>query len=187
MNACCDCLTYNINSNEFSPEESYLNNCLENIFSLNFDYYKEMNHYFLYCFQSTTNVDFININENFNLYNEEILYFDLYNINCTKYYFYTILKNKYNISIFLNCDNALSVYNLGELKELIPPSTTSTIQPPILALPSITYNTIISSNHIDLYSDIIINSYIDTSTVIIQKKINKTKEEIIDDMNEILN
>ena len=187
-----DCLIYDINNNKFSPEKSYLENCLTNIFSLNLDYYKEMNQYFLYCFQSSTRLHFINLNENFSLFNEEIL--ESNSINCSEYYFSRILHNIYNITIFMNCDDVLSVYYLGKSQEFISPSTvsyippTSTTLPIISSLPNSIVNTIKPSKSIYLYTDIITNTIIyKTSYIIGQKNINKTKEEIINKVDEIIN
>ena len=183
-----DCLTYDINSNKFSPDKSYLKNCLTNIFSLNLDYYKEMNQYFLYCFQSSTKLHFINLNENFSLYNEEILESNLKSINCSEYYFSRILHNIYNITIFMNCDDVLSVYYLGKSKEFISPSTISTTLPIISSIPSSINNAIIPPNSKYLYTDIITNTIIDKSSYIIaQKFLNKTREEIINKVDEIIN
>ena len=191
----CNCLTYNIRSNEFSNEKkTYLRNCLKNIFSLNLEFYNNINQSFLYCFQSSSKIDFMNINENCTLYNEEIYDLNSKIINCSEYYFSTISHNIYNISIFLNCNNTLSINNIGELKEFILPSAISTTQIIISTLPITIISTlpttipdsIISSNSIYSYTDIITNTDIDTTPYIIQKKINMTKEEVIDNLKEII-
>jgi hypothetical protein len=61
----CDCLIYNINTNEWSNFNTYLNSCLSKLSTLFFDYYDITNELFLYCFETTSEINLIKLNKNF--------------------------------------------------------------------------------------------------------------------------
>ena len=61
----CDCLIYNININEWSNYNTYLNSCLSKLSSLFFNYYEITNEFFLYCFETTLEINLIKLNKNY--------------------------------------------------------------------------------------------------------------------------
>ena len=62
-----DCLNYNINTNEWGNYYTYLNSCLSKLSSLFFDYFDVANEYFLYCFETSSEINLIKLNENFKI------------------------------------------------------------------------------------------------------------------------
>jgi len=231
----CDCLVYNINTNEWSNYFTYLNSCLSKLSSLFFDYYDITNEYFLYCFESRSEINLIKLNENF-----KIISIDDNNIydgikDCSDYFYSSLIYNSTKIIIFKNCDNIINIYNIGEYQYIIPTTTIASIKKTILTtFPTTTIKTIklttnkkeesttISSAIIrttepnDIQSKIATTNIISTliqklnpttiiksslskyssflpstmirenELIVIQEKSNKTKEEIIENLNEVM-
>ena len=236
----CDCLIYNIITNEWSNYNTYLNNCLSKLSSLFFDYYDITNEFFLYCFESASEINLIKLNTNF-----EIISIDDNNIyegikNCSDYIYSSLVYDSTKIIIFYLCDNSFNAYEIGEYQYDIPTTKITTIKKTFLtSIPTTFINTIkstifetfpmtkiqtteqkaIQSNMLttNIISTIIkkmnpstiiktslfksssflsstinnilpssINHYKENETIIIQEKSNKTKEEIIDNLNEVM-
>ena len=116
------------------------------------EYYDISNEYFLYCYQSTSKIYILQLNENFeviNKYNK-----DTSNSvkSCSQYFFSSLIYHTSDSTIFKICDNMLNEnYNLEEFFN----SKTSSI------------------------SD-------ENELIIIQKISNKTKEEIINNLGEVI-
>ena len=236
----CDCLIYNIITNEWSNYNTYLNNCLSKLSSLFFDYYDITNEFFLYCFESESEINLIKLNKNF-----ELISIDDHNIydgikDCLEYIYSSLIYDSTKITIFSLCDNDFNVYEIGEYTYDIPTTKITTIKKTILTtIPTTLINTIkstifetfpmtriqtteqktIQSNMLttNIISTIIqklnpstiiktssfkspsfltstisnllsssINHYKENETIIIQEKSNKTKEEIIGNLNEVM-
>ena len=132
----CVCLTYNIINNEWSDDSTYLKDCLPNKNSLFFDYYENSKEYFLYCYQSSSKVNLVKLDENFEIKNEYI--FDLQEENCI---FSSFIYHATNLSIFQTNNekfNALSIEKyLFDTKTLT--SIISTTTPTTLFVPDTTF------------------------------------------------
>ena len=231
----CDCLIYNINTNEWSNYYTYLNSCLSKLSSLFFDFYDITNEFFLYCFKTRSEINLIKLNENF-----EIISIDNNNIydgikDCLDYFYSSLVYNSTKISIYRTCDNLLSFYDIGEYKYIIPTTVITTIKKPIFTtipttiIKTIKQTTVKKEISIEISSTLIktteandnqskisttniistlmkklnptttikISSFKssfflpssmikDNELIIIQEKSNKTKEEIIDNLNEVM-
>ena len=56
----CDCLIYDITTNEWNDYSTYLYDCLPSSSSLNIEYFESSNEYVVYCFQSETKFFWLN-------------------------------------------------------------------------------------------------------------------------------
>ena len=236
----CDCLIYNINTNEWSNFNTYLNSCLSKLSTLFFDYYDITNEFFLYCFETTSEINLIKLNKNF-----ETISIDDNNIyegikNCSDYIYSSLIYDSTKIMIFYLCDKIFKAYEIGEYQYDIPTTKITTIKNTIItSIPTTLINTIkttiietipvtkiqttelktIQSNILttNIISTIIqkmnpttlietspfksssflsstinnllpssINHYKENETIIIQDKSHKTKEEIINNLNEVM-
>ena len=196
----CDCLTYDITNNEFGEFETYLYDCLPNIYSLNFVYYEQSYEHFLYCFNSPEKFSLVKLNKNFQKLN--VKYNGIYDLEdymkekCTNYYLSTMAYSSNQIIVLLNCDNQLVKKVIEE--EPIPlindvPSTMIIIS----TFPTSIELTISTTN----IEEITMTTYLDSSTQIsltivstsiiedyhypdiIQINSNKTLEEIIENID----
>ena len=225
----CDCLNYNINTNEWGNYYTYLNSCLSKLSSLFFDYFDVTNEYFLYCFETSSEINLIKLNENF-----KIISIDDSNLydgikDCSDYFYSSLIYDSTKIAIYITCDNILSFYNIGEYKYIIPTTLITTIKKTILTtIPTTLIKTIKLTTFKNEESSAISNTIIKTTEpndiqnkistliqkqkpttiiktssfkssiflpstmiendelIIIQEKCNKTKEEIIDNLNEFM-
>ena len=178
----CDCLTYNITTNEWSDYSTYINGCLSKSTSLFFGYYDISNEYFLYCYQSLSKVYILKLDENFKNTNQYVN--DTYDSvkSCSQYFFSSLKYHATNITLLKTCDNILKDIYLGEFL-----NNQLSIPMPQLEFTTSLYTTILSTTN---SSTLIIS---DTSKllnplsiIIIQKNSNKTKEEIISNMGDII-
>ena len=151
----CDCLTYCITSNQWNDYSTYINSCLSNVISLFFDYYEISDEYFLYCYQSSSKIYILKLNENLGIINrysndtyEEVK-------NCSVYFFSSIIYNTKSITAFRTCDNILLASYLGQFPELpttifelittLPTTIAEKIVTTIIIAPSSIITTIIQS------------------------------------------
>ena len=127
----CDCLTYDINTNKFSEITTYISDCLPKKTSLFFDYYTISNEFFLYCFQSTTKINILKLDEYFKVNGQYTN--DTYDLikNCSQYDFSSLVYDTKDIVIMEICDRDLKTQFLGELYE-IPTTILTTIPTTIL-------------------------------------------------------
>ena len=200
----CDCLTYDINTNEFGDSTTYLYNCLANIYSLNFVYYEKSYEFFLYCFQSSEKFSLVKLNKNFEKLN--VKYNGIYDLEnylkerCTNYYISTLAYSASQIIVLINCDSQLvkKVIEDDELPSIDDVPTTITV---VSSLPISTELTISTTNTIEIpsttshfedstqmilpiSSTIIINDY--HYPDIIQMYSDKTLEEIIENIDGVM-
>ena len=129
-NSNCECILYDINENKLKDYGIYLNNCLSDYSSLDIIKYNNENNnieYILYCFISKTEINLVKINENFKkIENDEngIYYIKnkLKTFLCSEFYlsylFYKSGKYNESISIFGNCDNIISEYELTKNEKI---------------------------------------------------------------------
>ena len=213
----CQCLMYDINYNKFTFLDTFLNNCMTSISSLHLDYYDISNEYFLYCFQHSTRFNLIKLDENFSKSNNEIS--GIYDFSgkfkgCTEYYLSSLLYNSFNLTIFGNCNNSISKYEIDENVLIISETSPTTIISPILTTILSTLYLIEISTSIFPYTDfmksdfnlisssqdfiktdeikhsstnlVILTINNDNELIIIAKNSNKTKDEIINSIDDII-
>jgi hypothetical protein len=206
----CDCLIYDISNNEWRNHKTYLNDCIISLDSLNFEYYDISNEFFLYCKQSEFKFSLVKLNQNFQISNQKFngIYdledYILNEKNCQSYFLSSIVYASNNIQVHLTCDNELiRKKNLKtSIPILIPIDTTINIES---SLPMTTITTLISTTipiplttHIEsippLESSIIyqnpttlpkiITTNIEVNyDIVIQERSDKTKEEIIENLD----
>ena len=122
------------------------------------EYYDISNEYSLYCYQSSSEIYISILNENFKIKSQYAK--NIYNSakSCSQYFFSSLVYHASDVTIFTICDNILNEH--FTLKEFLN-STTSSLKK--------------------------INDKIDENELIIIQKINnKTKEEIIDNLGEVI-
>ena len=132
----CECLIYDIN-NGFTSLGNFLNNCLISISSLYLYYYDISNEYYLYCYQSSTKFNLIKLNGNFSIINDNLsgIYEFYENFKeCTEYYLSSLLYNSFNLTIFGNCNNSISEYQINENVLVIKTPSTTIIYPILTTL-----------------------------------------------------
>ena len=193
----CYCLTYDITNNEWSDYNTYLNNCILDISSLNIDYSENKKEYVVYCFQSTTKFNIQKLDENFEKKeDEENGYYDLNNkLNtCGEYYLSSLEYESENLNMFVICDDNIKKFEIKHSKvtnllsttilSTLPDTTTTlkllldtTFFPPL--------STSIIHSTISLISSSIIHNFQDYD--IIQKETNISKENIINNIETGLN
>ena len=185
----CDCLYYNSLTNEWNDYSTYLYGCLstKNLF---FDYYDISNQYFLYCYQSNSKVSILKLSENFE--KKEIFEEDFFDLaqNCNNYFFSSLIYNTNDSLIFENCDNQIIKQNLGKYKNFTIKYTTipSSLPNELNEISENSENPEISetsekSEIINHYNNEIRQN---VDLIIIGKKNFKTKEEIKEDIKEII-
>ena len=170
----CDCLYYDSLTNEWSDSSTYLYGCLSTKNSLIFDYYDNSNEYFLYCYQSNSKVSILKLSDDFE--KSKILEDDNLDLiqNCNNYFFSSLVYNTNDAIIFENCDNQITKPNLGKYQNY-----------------TIIYTTIPSTLPIELTELNEITNYYSSdlrqnSLIIIEETSPKTKEEIKENMKEII-
>ena len=177
----CDCLIYDISNNEWRNHQTYLNNCISSLNSLNFEYYDMSNEFFLYCFQSEMKFILVKLNQNFQITNQK--YNGIYDLEdyilnerkCQSYSLCSLVYASNSINILLTCDNKL-------IRKKSLQKSLTTIETTINIFPSLPKTYLISTTHPII--DKTINSKIeDNYNYIFQERINKTKEEIIENLN----
>ena len=195
----CDCLIYDINNNEWKGNKTYLNDCISSSNSLYFDYYDISNEFFLYCFQSSMRFSLIKLNQNFQIENENFngIYdledYILNEKNCQNYFLSTLVYDSNAINVLLTCNNTLirkkslqksSPYILGTT---INTFSSFPISTEIQKLNLIS-NTIIFSDEISLTEIISTNNEVNynNNKNIIQERSDKTKEEIIENLDKAM-
>ena len=119
------CLIYNIDENNWSDENIYLDNCKLEISSLNIEYLDNLDVYILYCFQSSTKYNLQKFDSSFAKKedNENGVY-DLSNtlVDCSEYYVSSLVHNINNIKMFVYCNN--NILNFDTTASKILPLTT---------------------------------------------------------------
>ena len=195
----CDCLIYDINNNEWRNHKTYLNDCIISLDSLHFDYYDMSNEFFLYCHQSEFKFSLVKLNKNFQLANQNfngIYDFEDYILNeknCQSYFLSSIVYVSNKINIFFTCNNELirrrNVQKTTPI--IIPIDTTINIES---SLPMTTLTTIITTTNPPIENTIIypnpstlpkiITTNVEVNNkIVIQERSNKTKEEIIEKLD----
>ena len=184
----CDCLTYNITTNEWSDYSTYINGCLSKPTSLLFDYYDISNEYFLYCYQSSSKINILKLDENFKAISQYVNdTFDSVK-KCSKYFLSSLRYHTSNIILLETCDNILNDIYLGEFLNnqlSIPISELEFTTSLYTTIPSTTTSStlFISDTYSINNSSKLLNPL---SIIIIQKNSNKAKEEIIVNMGDII-
>jgi len=175
----------------------YLNNCLPNFSSLNIDLIDDSDELILYCYQSSNKLNIVRLNNNLEIINEEQK--GSYDINentfdgCDKYYIYSLIIDTDNtIKILGNCDNNIIKYEIEKIPELITTIITYTTIPnsPTTLVHSSISSAIVDSE-MDLESDFKTGYESDyknekNKLIIIQEYCEKSKEEIINNLNEFI-
>ena len=196
----CNCLIYDIINNEWSDYDTYLTGCLLEISSLYIEYLEKKNEYIVYCFQSSTRFDLQKFNSTFGKEeDEENGIYELSNslANCPDYYLYSFIHNSDDIKILTICDNSITNIEAINLK-FIPSTIITTILTTLTSFPTrspstipiipTTYLSFILSSYVANYPSItstIHNSQNDNN--IIQKNSEKSKEEIINNLDKGIN
>ena len=119
------CLIYNIDENNWSDENIYLDNCKLEISSLNIEYLDNLNEYILYCFQSSTKYNLQKFDSIFaKKEDKENGVYDLSNtlVDCSEYYVSSLVHNTNNIKMFVNCNN--NILNFDSTASKVIPLTT---------------------------------------------------------------
>ena len=203
-----DCLIYNIYNNTFSEYNTYLYDCLPKYSSLNIEYLD--NSYFIYCYQSSTKYYLVKLNTNFKLIEDEKNgIYDLTDSlsNCQSYYLSSFILDSGNYSNFIMCNDNItkleakktqntqsSIYITNSIFHSSP--LTTELKNKHSTIVSTTYQKNIYSTNLMTLSDSI-STLISTfqysnltnntkESNIIQKKISKSKEQIKDNINEIM-
>ena len=138
----CACLTYMVIINDWSDNTIYINSCLSKRTTLFFDYYELSNQYFLYCYETTTKINILKLNENLNIISKYSNDTYDYVKSCSKYYLSSLNYNSNDdIQIFGVCQNFnnffigkfqnISTMALTTLPETIIITTISEITIPI--------------------------------------------------------
>ena len=222
-----DCLIYDINSNQWSGNSTYLFGCLLKFSSLNIEYFDNLNEYILYCFQSSSKLNLIKLDSNFDKKEDEKN--GIYDLTekvsecCTYYSLSSLILDSNNVNIFVNCNGNIVKYKVDNpLPQTIPlsiiPSKTiftsliktiittlpkTTIPTTIISTLSTTYlSSLLTKRNISALSTIKSSSLISTqiisifstlkelndnnAIIIIQNKSNKTKEEIINNIDKVM-
>ena len=163
-----DCLIYDIINNQLINYSTYLYGCLLKFSSLNIEYFSNLNEYVLYCFQSSSKMNLLKFDSNFDkIEDEQTGIYDLSESlsECTDYSLSSLMHDSDNVNIFVNCNGNI----LKKRAENPIPQTT------------ISFTTIIS------YSSTITKLELSNNElVIIQKKSTQTKEEIINNLDNIM-
>ena len=126
-----DCLIYDITNNQWSGYYTYLIGCLLKFSSLNIEYFDNLNEYILYCFQSSSKINLIKFNSNFEKQEDEQN--GIYDLSeslskCTDYSLSSLIHNNDNekVNIFVNCDGNILKY---KVENPLPQTTIITIIP----------------------------------------------------------
>ena len=166
----CDYLYYNSLTNEWSQYSTYLYGCLSTKNSLFFDYYDNSHEYFLYCYQSNIKVSILKLNEDF----EKMKMFEADDLDliqtCNNYFFSSLVYNTNDALIFQNCDNQIIKSNLGNFQNITKTPTTIPFALPVEITEITYYNSDKRQNEL----------------IIIEETSSKTKEEIKENMKEII-
>ena len=168
-----NCLIYNINTNQWSDKINFLNNCLPKLYSFNLQYFDSLNYYILSCYQSSTEFSFIKLNDNFEIINDDIN--GNYYLNetlirdCSEYSLASLVNDTENniIKIFGICETDINKYGI---QKIIIPDNIPTEIPINTNIPNI----------LDSHTSLV------QGFIIIQEESFKTKEEIIQNLDEII-
>ena len=203
-----NCLIYNIIKNKWEfINNTYLNNCLPDESSFIIEYFDKSNEFYLYCFQSSIKFNLIKLNENFIIKRNDIYDAEEKLNQCFEYYLSSLIQDSNIVKIFGKCNNEIKIYEFEEIKKIassniilessLPFTTIFTLND--LITQNILYSNIILESSFPLYTVLTLNDLILPSNLpniipsinhneinIIQKKSNKTKEEMISNMNEIM-
>ena len=192
----CDCLIYNISNNEWRDHKTYLTDCIISLDSLNFEYYDISKEFFLYCFQSELKFNLVKLNQNFQITNQKFngVYdledFILNQKNCQSYFLSTIVYESKYINVLLTCDNQL--LRKKYLQKILTTTETSIITSSSLTMTSLLSSTIPLFTQVEeklpiessiIYKTNTTNMEVNNNKIIIQKRSNKTKEEIIETLD----
>ena len=194
----CYCLTYDITKNEWSDYDTYLNNCSLDISSLIIDYSDNKKEYVVYCFQSSTKFMIQKFDENFGKKeDEENGNYDLKDSlnSCNEYYLSSLEYKSNNLNMFVICDNNIKKLGIKDARVILttlPETTILTTLPETTSLnlfPATTFLTPLTTFNIHstmpLLSSSIIHNF--QNNDIFQEKTNKTKEYIINNIDNALN
>ena len=116
----CDCLIYNVITNEWSNYMRYLKNHSKNISSLDIIYFENRNEIFIHCFQSPIDFVLIKLNKYFEVKEKETN--EIFSIdeqlieNCSEFYLSSLVYDTNNeLKIFGNCDGVISKYKIKKI------------------------------------------------------------------------
>ena len=221
-----DCLIYDINNNQWSGYSTYLFGCLLKFSSLNIEYFNNLDGYILYCFQSSSKLNLLKFDSNFNkIEDEKNGIYDLTEkvSGCTNYALSSLILDSDNVNIFVNCNGNIVKYKVDNpvpqtipltiissktlftslIKTIITTSPTTAILTKIISTLSTTnISSLLTKTNIPTLSTIKSPSKISTqiisifstlkelndnnAIIIIQNKSNKTKEEIINNIDKVM-
>ena len=209
----CDCLTYNIDTNQWTGIKTYLNNCLStSLNSLNLDYFDTSNQFILSYSDSPDSYKVVRFDENLNIVNENTN--NTYDLSeylqqkCSNYYS-SVLYNPEDINYLINCDNSFIVkadteiqlaqitlvynytYSTFPISSTLITTIPSTLPNKLTYTTHLTYSTHLTytthltySTYTTIISTIISSSkFFNVNNNIYQEYTNKTKEEIIDNLD----
>ena len=202
----CDCLTYNIDTNKWSGIKTYLNNCLStSLNSLNLDYFDTSNQFILSYSDSPDSYKVVRFDENMNIVNENTN--NTYNLSdylqkCSNYDS-SLLYGPEDINYLITCDNNFIIkadteielaqitlvynytYSTFPISSTLITTIPSTLPNKLTYTTYLTYSTHLTySTYTTIISTIISSSkFFNVNNNIYQEYTNKTKEEIIDNLD----
>ena len=171
----CNCLKYNIISGQWNSNNNVnniLKNCLPNLYTLNLEYNSNINKYLLSCEMPSNKYNLVKLNNNFEIINDDsndngnnIYQIDENEFNnCNEYLISSSLfiDNNNNIKFLVNCDNNILKYDIQKAP--------------------------IETTEITESSFPIISTFVsfEKEVIVIQENCNKTKEEILNNLNNFM-
>ena len=197
-----ECLIYDINNNRWIEKNGiYLTGCLPTSSALYFDYYSISNKYYLYCFQTSTKFSLVKLNDTFDIIEQKnnIEYINILKTKCTDYSLSSMIYDSNKIRMSGYCTDHITIIDFEEIDNptTTTPTTTSPTNPttttPTTTTPTTptttssttttpTTTTSTTSTTTNPTSSTIPNNSID-NIVIIQEKSNKTKQEILNNLD----
>ena len=108
-----ECLIYNIITNTWENQKTYINGCIPKSSSLFLDYYTISNEYILYCFKTPTKLNLIKLNDDFEITYEkdDIDFSEILQAKCTQYYISTLAYALSKILALSYCNNTIQFFN----------------------------------------------------------------------------
>ena len=108
-----ECLIYNIITNTWENQKTYINGCIPKSSSLFLDYYTISNEYILYCFKTPTKLNLIKLNDDFEITYEkdDIDFSEILQAKCTQYYISTLAYDLSKILALSYCNNTIQFFN----------------------------------------------------------------------------
>ena len=152
----CFCLTYDKNSNNWGNPTNYLQNCINQQYSLNIQYFETLNYYILSCYQTEKQFTFIKLNNNFEIIDEEenrnYTVRESLIEECSSFSLGSLVNDTDNANdnpkIFGLCDSVIKKYEIQKFPVIlttIPTTKLTTISKQIpTTIPTTTLTTIIN-------------------------------------------